>query len=93
MRMYIVIFEQDGEIIATFTTHAADEAAARGQCDAFFEDFSREHPEDTPPRGNDVSIRVELTELHMVKKASPKLSNPADVATLRQAKKPSCGYD
>jgi hypothetical protein len=60
-QMYTVIFEQDGKTIATFATHAADEADARSQCDAFFEIFYREHPEDTPPRDDSVSIRVELT--------------------------------
>lgn len=61
MRMYTVIFEQDGETIATFTTHAVDEEGARSQCDAFFQAFSRDHPDDAPPQGDGVSIRVEPT--------------------------------
>jgi hypothetical protein len=60
-RMYSVIFEQDGKTIAIFTTHADDEEDARRQCDAFFDDFCRDHPEDTPPRDESVSIRVEPT--------------------------------
>jgi hypothetical protein len=57
--MYTVIFEQDGETIATFTTHAADEEGARARCDAFF----REYPEYAPHPGNGVRIRVERTKL------------------------------
>jgi len=40
MRMYAVIIDQDGEGLATFTTHAADEEDARARSrawrDAFF---------------------------------------------------------
>ena len=68
MRMYTVIFEQDGEIIASFSTPAADETDARRQVDVFFGVFSREHAEDTPKRGDNVSIRIELTELYMAKR-------------------------
>jgi len=57
MRMYTVIFEQDGETIATVTTHAADEEGARAWCDAFF----REYPEYA--LGDGVRIRVERTKL------------------------------
>jgi len=59
MRMYTVIFEQDGEMIATFTTHAAGEKGARAKCDAFF----RDHPDHAFPLGARVSIRVEQTKL------------------------------
>lgn len=63
-RMYTVIFEQDGKTVATFTTHAADEDDARNQCDAFFQAFSGDlHPEDVPPRGENVRIRVEPAKL------------------------------
>jgi hypothetical protein len=52
--MYTVIFEQNGEAVATHTMHAADEEDARRRCEA----LSCDHPQ-----GEGVGIRVELTKL------------------------------
>jgi hypothetical protein len=57
--MYTVFFEEDGETILAFTTGATNEDDARAQCDAFF----RDNPEHGPPRGDDVTVRVERTKL------------------------------
>ncbi len=58
MRMYTDIFEQDGETIAIYSTHAANEEDAGARCDAFF----REYPEHVFPLGDGVTIRVERVE-------------------------------
>jgi hypothetical protein len=65
MRMYTVIFEQDGEPIATITTHAANEEDARVYSQVRLDAFFRENPEDPPQRGGGFTIRVERTELYM----------------------------
>jgi len=63
MRMYTVIIEQDGEALATITTHAADEEDARVRCRAQCDAFFREYPEYAPQPSNGVTIRVERTKL------------------------------
>jgi hypothetical protein len=61
MPLYTVIFEKNGERVATYTVHAADEIGARAACDARF----RDNPEYDPRRKEtDLSIRVEKAESH-----------------------------
>jgi hypothetical protein len=57
MQMYTVIFERDGEALASFHTHAVTAAAAHARALAFF----REHPEHDPFAGNHdgIIVRVE----------------------------------
>ena len=58
MLMYTVQFTRDGEAVARFHTHAADEAGAQAHAMAFF----REHPEHDPFAGDydGMSIHVEV---------------------------------
>jgi hypothetical protein len=41
MQMYTVIYEQEGEVVRDFTTHALDEADAQAVAQEWF----RDHPE------------------------------------------------
>jgi hypothetical protein len=55
MKMYQVVWEQDGERVATVALHAADEADARLRAEAHF----AEHPElDFDRTGTTVRVRV-----------------------------------
>jgi hypothetical protein len=54
MKMYQVVWERDGERVATYALHAVDETDARSRAEAFF----IEHPEhDFPRAGAMVRVR------------------------------------
>jgi len=55
MHFYALRYERDGETLATFAVHAADEADAVARADAFF----TAHPEHDP-RGEGIVFRVGL---------------------------------
>lgn len=57
--MRTVIFEKDGEVLATYSAPTSDDADALTRCDAFFDKYP-EHD----PRLKDagLTVRVELTE-------------------------------
>jgi hypothetical protein len=55
MKFYTIIFEKDGETIATFSVHADSESDAQLPANKFF----REHPEHRLADNEGVTVRVE----------------------------------